>query len=255
VPTKNQQDPAEQLLALLFNLGELNVENVNSSTAVAISDPATASTTVLTLNGATPVITLPAPAVGKRKRILLVQDGTGSRIPSWASASGTVTWLTGGAPTLQTAPGAIDTVTFESVDGINWLGSPGPAQPAAGSFTSITASGNATITGTLGVTGATTATSLALSGHFGANGSAAVGKSSAYTKTYSTQGRTIPVATAAGVATTGSAASTGTVYGYTTSAQADAIPVAVNALEADVLALKQLIVALVVDLQAVGIAG
>ena len=52
------------------------------------------------------------------------------------------------------------------------------------------------------------------------------------------------MATAANVVTT---AATLVAYGYT-QAQADAIPVAINATQADVLALKKLIVALINDL-------
>jgi hypothetical protein len=67
----------------------------------------------------------------------------------------------------------------------------------------------------------------------------------AYTKTYSTASRVIPNATATVLATT--AATNIAPYGYTTAAQANDIAVQVNALAADVLILKQLIVALVND--------
>ncbi len=103
----------------------------------------------------------------------------------------------------------------------------------------------------LSVTNGLTTDTLGGSGAFGVNGATPVGKSSAYTKTYSTAARTIPAATVTAVDTTGSGL---TAYGYSQT-QADAIPVAINALAADVLALKKLIVALVVDLEAVGIAG
>ena len=73
---------------------------------------------------------------------------------------------------------------------------------------------------------------------------------SVYTLTYNTASHTVPAATAVAAATTGS--TTTTPYGYTTSAQADAIPVAINALEADVIALKKVIVQLVLDLAAIG---
>jgi len=74
----------------------------------------------------------------------------------------------------------------------------------------------------------------------------------AYTQTYATTARTVPNATAVSVATT--AATNSSPYGYA-QAQADAIPVAINALEADVVALKKVIGAIIDDLQAVGIAG
>lgn len=65
----------------------------------------------------------------------------------------------------------------------------------------------------------------------------------AFTLTYDTAGDTVPAATATAIATTGSTVTT--PYGYTTSAQADSIPIGINALEADVLALRKVIVALV----------
>jgi len=75
-------------------------------------------------------------------------------------------------------------------------------------------------------------------------GTAPVAQAAAYTLTYSTAARTVPNATAVAVSTTGAALG---FYGYTTAAQANAIPVAINALEADVLALKKLIVSLIND--------
>jgi len=65
----------------------------------------------------------------------------------------------------------------------------------------------------------------------------------AYTKTYSTASRTVANATAGAVVTT---AATLAAYGYT-QAQADSIPVAINALRADVDILRQLIVSLIND--------
>lgn len=73
----------------------------------------------------------------------------------------------------------------------------------------------------------------------------------AYTQTYATAARVVPAATVAAVLTTAAAL---TSYGFT-QAQADSIPVAINALAADVLALKKVITAIIDDLQAVGIAG
>lgn len=104
-------------------------------------------------------------------------------------------------------------------------------------------SGNATVGGSLSVTGA-----------FGVNGATAVGKSAAYTKTYSTPARTIPNATAANSTTVAVEISAGK-WGYTTEAGAKGLVEELNKTQADVLALKKLIVALVEDLEAVGIAG
>lgn len=79
---------------------------------------------------------------------------------------------------------------------------------------------------------------------------AAAAAAGVYTLTYATPAREVPEATAAGVATDSSTADS--PYGYS-QAQADAIPAAINALEADVLALKQVVVALVTDLETAGI--
>jgi hypothetical protein len=76
-------------------------------------------------------------------------------------------------------------------------------------------------------------------------GTVPVSQAAAYTKTYSTASRTIPNATFTNLATT--AATNVAPYGFTTQAQADAIATKVNALAADVLILKQLIVSLVND--------
>ena len=72
-----------------------------------------------------------------------------------------------------------------------------------------------------------------------------------YTQTYSTAARTNPNATAAAVATTGSGLVS---FGYTQS-QADSIPVAINALIDDNLALRKLLNGLIDDLQALAIIG
>lgn len=121
MPTSTQ-DQAAGLLAKAYNEGSSNVEAVNSGTAVTITDPALFSTTALTLNGTTPAITLPAPRAGAIKRLYLIQDATGSRIPTWHATSGAIKWVGASAPTLQTAAAAVDRVTFECYDGTNWVG-------------------------------------------------------------------------------------------------------------------------------------
>ena len=74
---------------------------------------------------------------------------------------------------------------------------------------------------------------------------APVAQAAAYTKTYATASRVIPNATFTNLVTT--AATNVAPYGFATAAQADAIATKVNALAADVLILKQLIVSLVND--------
>lgn len=116
-------DNAEKLLALLAAKGSSAVETVNSASALAVSPPSVASTSVITLNGVAPVLTLPAPpAKGASKTLYLVQDATGSRVPSWATTAGAIKWVGAAAPTLQTAAGGVDRVEFSSYDGVNWVG-------------------------------------------------------------------------------------------------------------------------------------
>jgi len=78
-----------------------------------------------------------------------------------------------------------------------------------------------------------------------------VSRPSAYTQTYSTADKTHANATQVAVATTGATAVT--PFGYTTAAQADAIVTAVNAARLDILDLKQLVNALIDDLQSQGL--
>lgn len=74
-----------------------------------------------------------------------------------------------------------------------------------------------------------------------------------FTQTYSTASATVAAATVVAPATT---AATQTVpYGYAGAAQADAIPVAIVALIADVLALRKNINAIIDVLQAAGISA
>lgn len=73
----------------------------------------------------------------------------------------------------------------------------------------------------------------------------------AFTQTYATASKTHANVTSSAVATTG--AVNITPYGYTTAAQADAIPVAINAVAADLLNLKQVVNAIIDDGQAEGL--
>lgn len=115
-------DAASKVIQRSFNEGTGTSEAVNSGVAVAISDPSVASTTLLTLNGVTPVITLPTPVQGKVKTVVCIQDGTGTRIPTWATPSGAIKWPAATAPVLSTAAGRMDRIKFECLDGVNWFG-------------------------------------------------------------------------------------------------------------------------------------
>lgn len=90
----------------------------NSSTAYTI-DPANGGQLDLTLNGTTPVLTLQTVVAGTSYRlpVTLIQDGTGSRVPSFVN----VTWAAGVAPTIASAIGAKTYLEFIS-DGVTITG-------------------------------------------------------------------------------------------------------------------------------------
>ena len=98
--------------------------------------------------------------------------------------------------------------------------------------------------GSSGFTGAHTGTTL---GFYSVTPTT---RPAAYTQTFSTASRTVPNATAAAVDAT--AATNVTPFGYT-AAQADGIIAAVNALRTDVDAVRQVVTAVIDDLQAVGL--
>lgn len=87
--------------------------------------------------------------------LILVQDATGSRTVTWP---GSVVWIGGVAPVLQTAGGSVDVITFTTVDGgTTYFGSwqrPGATGPT-GSGGAGGATGPTGPTGPTGVTGAT----------------------------------------------------------------------------------------------------
>lgn len=74
----------------------------------------------LTLNAATPTLTLQtAPASGKAVELVvqLIQDATGGRAPTWAN----VTWAAGAAPAIAQAVGAVTYLSFSGTNG-GWIG-------------------------------------------------------------------------------------------------------------------------------------
>lgn len=127
------QDIASAANDLVRSLGSMNVASLGTVTTTATipppfadaeaqagGAPAGASITRLTLGGNT-AITLPTPAAGQRFEVILTQDGTGSRVPTWViPGGGTLKWA-GAVHTLSTAAGAIDRAMFRCVDGTNFL--------------------------------------------------------------------------------------------------------------------------------------
>lgn len=64
-------------------------------------------------------LSFPDAAAGKHFRLVLRQDGTGSRLVTWPAA---VKWAGATAPTLSTAASSIDVVDVMSPDGVIWVG-------------------------------------------------------------------------------------------------------------------------------------
>lgn len=122
------RDAAGQQLAKLYNEGSGAAEQVTTASGATattvVSDSSKFTTSELTLSGATPVIQVPAPRLGARKIIHLVQDATGSRVASWTvTGGGSIKWVGAAAPTLSTAAGKRDKITLEaSPDGTFWIG-------------------------------------------------------------------------------------------------------------------------------------
>lgn len=121
------EDTAAELIALFTAEGALNKVNaigtVTSTAANAIPDPTTAAYNTATLGVAGAVFQLPAASQGKKLRVLLTQDSTGSRTASITTSTGGLKWVGGSAPTLTTTGGHSDALTFECWDGTNWIGS------------------------------------------------------------------------------------------------------------------------------------
>jgi hypothetical protein len=63
-------------------------------------------------------LTLTAAALPETCILMLVQDGTGTRIPTWTT---TVKWAGGTAPTLSTAINSVDIITFARINSV-WYG-------------------------------------------------------------------------------------------------------------------------------------
>lgn len=81
----------------------------------------------------------------------LTQDGSGSHLVTWP---GSVVWPSGVAPTLQTAPAAVDELTFDSTDGgTTWYGH--YARTGASGPTGPVGASGATGAGATGPVGAT----------------------------------------------------------------------------------------------------
>lgn len=97
------------------------VEVVNtvaaSGATETLPDPSVQSISLVTLT-ASCTFTMPTAVAGKSFTVVLVQGGTGSYTATFTGA----TWAAGTAPTLSTAVGAVDWLTFACADGATWVG-------------------------------------------------------------------------------------------------------------------------------------
>lgn len=100
---------------------EYNAGNSGSSITISWSN---GNAQLITLNSATPTINLPAPVSGQNYILRLMQDGTGSRVPTLTPASGSVKYSNNVAPTWTTTAGKYDLVTLYA-DGTNYTASVG----------------------------------------------------------------------------------------------------------------------------------
>lgn len=97
-----------------------NVKTVTGSgTALTLVDSSIATMHFVTLNNNC-LLTFPTAIAGVTIRLVLVQDGSGSRTVTWDSA---VKWAGGTAPTLSTAAGKVDHFSFVCFDNTAWYGS------------------------------------------------------------------------------------------------------------------------------------
>jgi hypothetical protein len=106
------------------NGGGETVHTVGSSGSTLTVSLANGNVQAITLT-ANAIFTLTSPAAGSFRSLLLllVQDTTGSRTVTWP---GTVHWGGPGAPTLSTAPNAIDIINLFTISGgTSWFAAAG----------------------------------------------------------------------------------------------------------------------------------
>lgn len=108
----------------------LKLEVVNTSTLTSggtyeIPDVTAATVHLLTLKASPTIKPPPPPPAGLAKAVLLylIQDASGSRVPTFAGFR----WPEGLLPTLSTNANAVDVITLVCADGVHWDGFfPGP---------------------------------------------------------------------------------------------------------------------------------
>lgn len=112
---------ASSLISLGTLLAALKETPVVANTGSAYTiDPANGAEFNLTLNAATPVLTLQTVIAGVTQSVTgkITQDGVGGRVPTWAN----VTWIPGSAPTVPTAATTGTVWVYLYSDGVTWYG-------------------------------------------------------------------------------------------------------------------------------------
>lgn len=97
--------------------GETYTNTAASGAGAVTIDFSTAALQRLVLTGNC-ALTLTAATLPQTCILMLVQDGTGTRIPTWST---TIKWAGGTAPTLSTAINSVDILTFARINSV-WYG-------------------------------------------------------------------------------------------------------------------------------------
>lgn len=117
------------LEASLSGLGSIYVRLVEAGAEVTVTgnvvltEAAIAQVHVLTMK-ASAQVTLPKAIKWTSFTVVTVQDGSGNRVPTWHSPTGSVRWPGGAVPTASVTAGAIDVWNFVCWDGVHWDGAP-----------------------------------------------------------------------------------------------------------------------------------
>ena len=97
------------------------VEAMGNTTGANNLDYSAGALKTLTLTGNATLTPTNAPSGGGTMALQITQDGTGSRLITWAAS---IRWAGGTAPTLSTGAGDVDLITLITFDGgTTWLGS------------------------------------------------------------------------------------------------------------------------------------
>ncbi len=118
ISTAGASDLPSTGLTITQHAGAIGTGSIVSTTCTF--DLSTHDWYTLTLShSATTTLALSNPTTGQQFTIILVQDGTGGCLVTWFT---TIKWAGGAAPTLTTAIGGIDVLTFKCVSSGQYYG-------------------------------------------------------------------------------------------------------------------------------------